>query len=192
MAKLICGVGCNSKREHKTFKDGKMQPSYVTWRGMIGRCYSAKAQARCPTYIGCSVSEDWYDYQDFAEWFNDHEYSNLGYELDKDLLVPDNKIYSPETCCFVPNQINMLLADSRAVRGKHPQGVSYSKNASKFSAQLNINGKKKHLGYFNCSQEAHDVYIVAKEAYVKEKALEWQDRIANDVFQSLMSWKFVG
>lgn len=50
------------------------------------------------------------------------------------------------------------------------------------------NGVKKHLGCFTCPNEAHLAYKKAKKAHVKTKALEWQDRIARDVFDALMIW----
>ena len=156
---------------------------------MIRRCYDTKMQLRQPTYKGCTVAEEWFDFQAFAEWFCGHEYSGAGYCLDKDLLFAGNKVYSPHTCCFVPQELNKLLSDRKAARGDLPQGVSYFKRDSNYVAGISINAKKKNLGYFDCPNEAHQVYKKAKEAYVKEKALEWQDRIADNVFQALMSWQ---
>lgn len=186
--KLICGVGYNSKGKYKSTINRKQTALYGTWHRMIRRCYCPKVQARSPTYIGCEVDKDWHDYQEFADWLSNHDYYGLGYHLDKDLLVRDNKLYSSETCCLVPHQLNQLLVDSGSIRGKCPQGVYFDKNAKKYRAQVNENGKASRLGWYDDPKEAYQAYKEAKEAYVKEKALEWQDRIADDVFNALMNW----
>lgn len=189
MAKLIYGIGFNSKGEYKVKEGGRNTKSYSHWRNMLERCYNTKRTARNSTYIDCSIDERWHDLQDFSKWFYDHNYSNLGYQLDKDLLLPNNKIYSPDVCCFVPPEINVLLTDRRNARGRHPQGVSWHKRDEVYHAQINLNGKRRHLGYFDCPDEAYQAYKIAKEANVKRMALEWQDRIADNVFQALMNWQ---
>lgn len=189
MSKLILGVGFNSGGKYKATIDGKKAKSYATWQNMLYRAYCPKYQARQPTYIGCSVDGEWHDFQDFADWFSNHKYSDYGYELDKDLLLPGNKIYTPNRCVFVPSQLNNLLLDRDAARGQYKQGVDFNKRRNKFRAQMSLNGKKQHIGYFDTPQEARQVYKTVKEAYVKEKALEWQDRIADNVFQALMDWQ---
>lgn len=187
-AKLMHGFGFNSKREHKTQIDGKVTRAYQAWRDMFRRCYSLKFHKISPVYMGCKVDERFHDFQDFADWFYESPYSNADYDLDKDILIPRNKIYSPETCCFIPQELNKLLTDHRSARGVCPQGVYYHKPTSKYLARMKYNGKSRHLGLFDCPQEAHQAYKKTKEAYVKEKALEWQDRIADNVFQALMRW----
>lgn len=189
MSKLIYGVGTNSKGHYKAKRNGKITKSYSTWKSMLRRAYCQKLHAKQPTYIGCSVDKRWLEYQNFANWFESHDYSDCGYELDKDLLIPTNKVYAPDQCVFVPQQLNKLLTDSGATRGQYPQGACFIERRNKFRATICINGKKRHLGYFDTPQEAHQVYKIYKEAYVKEKALEWQDRIANNVFEALMNWK---
>jgi len=189
MKKPFYGVGRNSKRQHKTKLNNKHTEAYRAWHHMLTRCYSPKTQAINPTYIGCSISEVWHDFQDFADWFYSHPYSGLGYQLDKDLLVTGNKVYSPETCCFVPQEINLLLNNNGINRGEHPQGVSWHKATEKYLANIAVKGKTVYLGVFNCAQEAHQAYRLAKEQYVKEKALEWQDRIDTKVFDALISWR---
>lgn len=190
MSKLIYGVAYNSKGIHKTRTGKKMSLAYRTWFNMILRCYSKNESVRKAhqTYIDCKVKDTWLDYQNFAEWYSNHDFSDLGYDLDKDILIPNSKLYSPETCCFVPQEINKLLTDSKSARKVHPQGVSFNKPMGKYFANIKIDGRKQHLGYFDCPQEAHQVYKIAKEANVKRMALEWQDRIASDVFDALMRW----
>ena len=189
MSTLILGVGTNSGGRYKTAIAGKITQSYATWQNMLSRAYCPKVKAQRPTYIGCSVVEEWLEYQEFAEWFENHEYSNHGYQLDKDLLLPDNKIYAPDRCVFVPSQLNNLLLDRGAARGQYPQGVNFYKDTNRFVARVKVDGKQQHLGYFDTPQEARQAYKVAKEANVKRMALEWQDRIADNVFQALMNWQ---
>lgn len=190
MSKLIYGVGTNSKGRYKT--DGKMTNAYRAWYNMLQRVYCPKYHARQPTYLGCSVTDEWLEYQDFAEWFESHDYSDYsdcGYQLDKDLLLPNNKVYAPDRCVFVPRQLNSLLNDHSNARGQYKQGVGFDKSRNKFAAHIKINGKLKQLGRFDTEIEAYSAYKKAKEAYVKEKALEWRDRIAPNVFDALMNWK---
>lgn len=182
------GKAYNSRRKYKTKIKGEHTPAYRTWRNMIKRCYCPKYQKDKPTYIDCSVAHDWHDFQDFAEWYENHEYSNIGYHLDKDLLLPNNKIYSPDRCCFVPVELNSLLTNHANARGRYPQGVSYDKRKSKFSCSVSLNAKGVLLGWFDCPDEAHQVYKETKERYVKNKALEWANRIEWNVFVALMNW----
>ena len=188
MTKFIYGIGFNTKEKYKVEEAGKNTVAYGAWHNMIKRCYHPDTQEKNPTYKGCSVDPRWHNYQDFAEWYYEHPYSNKGYQLDKDLLVPKNKIYSPDLCCFVPSQINMLLVDRAALRGLLPQGVDFHKANGRFRAKLKKDGKTCHLGYFDCPDKAHQVYREAKERYVKNKALEWANRIEWNVFVALMNW----
>jgi len=93
------GEGQYSYTKHKI--------AYTTWKSMLRRCYDTKFLSRYPTYQGCSVEKHWHNFQNFAEWFYENHIE--GYELDKDLKVFDNKIYSKNTCWFIPNYVNSLI-----------------------------------------------------------------------------------
>lgn len=90
--------------------------AYGVWCSMISRCYSSKSLEMHPTYKGCSVAKDWHNFQVFAKWFEDNYVD--GYQLDKDLLVVGNKVYSEDTCVFVTPKINLFITDSAAKRGR--------------------------------------------------------------------------
>lgn len=167
---------------------GALTPEYAAWLRMMQRAYCNKFHARNPTYRDCKVDSDWHNFQTFAAWFTSHDYYGLGYHLDKDLLVRGNKVYSSENCTLVPKDINNLLVDRAAMRGEFPIGVCFSRQISKFVASFNMGKKSVHIGTFDCPNKAHEAYVAAKETYVKEKALEWKDRIAPQVFDALMTW----
>lgn len=170
--------------------------TYNLWICMLARCYDESAKNNLPTYRNVEVCEEWLNFQNFAGWcdsqpfFNAKDANGKSYELDKDLLVKGNKIYSPETCCFVPHRINTLIVSSNKIRGKHPVGVTWSKGNKKFTSRLKIGGNKaKHLGHFDTSEDTFNAYKEAKETLIKEVANEWKDRIDDKVYKALLSYK---
>lgn len=189
MKKLILGVATNSGGKYKSTIDSKVTKAHATWKNMLRRAYCPKYHTSQPTYLGCSVSEEWLEYQNFAEWFEAHDYSNRGYQLDKDLLIPGNKIYAPDRCVFVPRQLNNLLNGNSAARGQYKQGVSFNKRRNKFVVQIAVNGEQMYLGGFETELEAYNVYKEAKEQYVKDSANHWRDDIADEVYYALMNWE---
>lgn len=163
---------------------------YVVWISMLQRCYDERFRHKYPTYAGCTVAEEWHDFQIFAEWLNNQEFYIEGYHLDKDLLVRGNKIYSPETCTMLPRCLNTMLTDSAASRGIYPIGVYLDKNNNnRFKARVSISGKSKYLGSFDCPQEAHKAYIFAKEESVKSEAVRWKNKIEDRAYQALLDWR---
>lgn len=180
--KLVCGKGV--KGNSAISLNGKHTKSYKTWQSMLVRCYSPKCQNRRPTYIGCSVCDEWLYFPTFQKWF-DANYVE-GWHLDKDMLVNGNKKYGPDTCIFVPSQINSLFSDHGGARGEYPLGVCYHKETGKFEAKMAIDGKQQHLGLFMNADEAHRAYLVAKKANVVRIADEWKDKIPPKLYDALI------
>lgn len=188
MKKLTFGVGYNSKGVYPATVNGKQVTAYKKWRAVMGRCYSKDLHAIRPTYTDCVVAEDWHDYQRFAKWYEENKPIDNSYHLDKDILKRGNRVYGPETCCFVPIQLNQLFVTSKSRQGCLPQGVYFDKKSKDYVAQMRANGKTLYLGGLKCPKEAYQVYKTAKERYVKNKALEWANRIEWNVFVALMNW----
>jgi len=143
-------------------------PFYSKWKSMIERCYSKKALLKRPTYIGCTVTPEWHTFMNFRAWMIKQDWK--GKQLDKDILVPGNKVYSPDTCIFVTQKINTLLLDAPARRGKYPQGVNWNKRAGKFVVQVGASGEKRHVGYFNDVKGAHTAARKAKAEHIVDIA----------------------
>ena len=171
----------------KSEVNGKATKHYYVWRGMFERCYDKNYQMQKRTYIGCSVSILWYNFQKFGEWFEENY--KEGFVLDKDILVKGNKIYSPETCCFVPAEINIIFTSRKQCRGVYPIGVAFNKSKQKFEASLSVNGKGTYLGTYNTPEEAFQAYKTAKENYIKEVADKWKDQIDPKVYQAMYNYQ---
>lgn len=186
--KRVYGVGINdSKTPIK--QNGKHIDSYCFWKRMLERCYSKKWHEKHPTYIDCSVCEEWKRFSRFNTWFNEHYIE--GYDLDKDILVQGNKLYSPSTCCFVPHRINALLENCTAARGKYKVGVYWKSRVQKFVAQMQQSGKQKTLGYFGSEDDAHEAYKIAKYEEIKRVANEYysSNAISLDVRNALLRYR---
>ena len=169
------------------FKQSESQSySFQLWKNMLKRCYSEVSFKKSPSYEQCLTSETFNDYQQFKTWCNSQlGFGNTGWELDKDILVKGNKIYSEDTCCFVPKEINLLLVKHDKGRGDYLLGVDYHKNRKQFRARCS----DKHLGWFNTELEAFRAYKQAKETYIKEVANKWKDQIDPRVYEALMKYE---
>ena len=190
----VFGVGITGT-EPIVDENGEMLDSYDCWKAMLRRCYSAKYQEKRPTYKGCYVCDDWLYYPNFKKWYEENYYkiSNKTSHLDKDILIKGNKIYSPDTCIFVPNFINTLFVKNQNVRGELPIGVCFNKANKKYQASLSVfkDGKKtsKYLGCFDAVNEAFEVYKKAKEEYIKEVADEYKDKIPAKLYEAMYDYK---
>ena len=158
---------------------------------MLKRCYSDDFKKKRPTYEGCEVSNNFLHYEYFYEWCNKQiGFDNKGWHLDKDLLIKGNKVYSENTCVFLPAEINSLLIKSEALRGEHLIGVYWHKRDKTFIARARKNkGKSEHLGLFTTELEAYNAYKQAKESFVKEQAEKWKGKIDDRAYNALMSYQ---
>lgn len=188
----VLGVGVIGIGKYDSRKDNKV---YALWCNMLTRAYDHKLHIKQPSYKDVTVCKEWLDFQNFAEWcygqkfFNFKDDNDRSYQLDKDLLIKGNKVYSPETCCFVPHEINSLLPLRKSLRGKYPIGVSYSKQNRKFDMCLSHLGKKLSRSFHDTPEEAFQAYKKAKESCIKEVAEKWKDRIDAKVYQALLRYE---
>jgi len=171
MNKLVHGVGVNDLgykiqvREELTKNEGKRVQKtvfrctyYAVWENMLKRCYSKKYLERNPSYTGTSVCSEWLYATEFKKWMEQQDWQ--GKCLDKDIVVPGNKLYSPETCAFVLATTNLFVIARDASRGQYPIGVSLYKPTGKYQVHCSnpFTGKQESLGYFSAPEEAHEAW----------------------------------
>ena len=187
MVPLVQGVGIND-RSCPTKAQDKHTKEYTLWHDMLKRCYYKPYLEKHPTYIGCSVSDNFKYYHLFHAWCQIQiGFGKEGYHLDKDLLINGNKVYSEDTCLFIPKSLNLLLTKAAAGRGLLPIGVT--KNGSKFQARCNLVGKRICLGTFDTPELAFIAYKTFKEAYIKAQAEVYKDSIDPRAYLALVNYE---
>ena len=175
-------------------ENGKNTRVYSTWNSMLQRCYSEKEHKRHPTYIDCKVCGEWHNFQNFTEWYEENYYEVKGERmaLDKDILVKHNKIYSPETCIFVPQTINKLFNKNLNTRGKSVIGTT--PHQGKYEVQCNMinpetgKSKKEYLGVYETQEKAFEVYKYYKEKNINQVADYYKDKIPVKLYNALYEY----
>lgn len=180
----ICDIKCKI--------DNVLDQQYFLWKDVVKRCLDSNFKEKYPTYKDCTISDEWLRYSNFKnDVSNMVGFGEVGFQIDKDLIVSGNKHYSIETCCFLPHEINTFLAFNKRNKGEYPVGVSFNKRAGLFVAKISMDNKIYDLGYFNNPIEAHNRYKEHKELHARVLANRWRSKISLVAYESLMSFKVV-
>ncbi len=175
--------------------------TYGVWKAMIGRCSSAAQETNKryrDNYSDCFVCEEWLNFQNFAPWYeyycekiNFSLNDELRFEVDKDILVRGNKVYSPSTCCVVPHNINTCMNYKGQKRNASdlPRGVRFRNG--RYNARFKSGGQGYNLGTVDTVEDAFALYKAAKENEIKSMAKYYLsiNAILPDVYNALMNWE---
>jgi hypothetical protein len=168
--------------------------AYKVWRSMISRCYSEAYHVRKPTYRDCEVGEDWKLFSNFLIWFSDNYIQ--GWELDKDCHIKGNKLYSEQTCVFLPSRINSFFIKVSTIKSDGlPLGVTFKKANRKYIAQISlgvINGtrKSRHIIISDSVEECLKAYTEAKKQELASLIDEYRHLLDCKALLSLEEFKF--
>lgn len=176
--KLVYGVGINDADYNISKKiNGKVVlcPFYSKWKDMIKRCYNKKYLDKQPTYNECYVCDEWLSFSNFRKWMESKEWE--GKQLDKDILIEGNKVYSPDSCVFIDAKINTLL-NNKNKKNKYGKGVYLHRKSGMFAAELSESGVRRHLGYFDCAKKAEAKYIEEKSNFIRSNAVQFKEKDA--------------
>ncbi len=190
--KSVRGVGYLGIGEFLCYTNNELTREYKAWSAAMNRCYSENRRDSDNNYIGCTIHEDWHNFQVFAKWYVSQKGYGMGYELDKDLLVEGNRVYGATTCCLVPKEINNFLVLRKNDRGKYPLGVHYDKNAKAFVARIQVGSDRISLGKYGTPEEAFEIYKKNKELLAVNLAYKYKDTINERVFKHLLRFKITG
>ena len=185
------GVGYHGESESTVDKDGKQLKEYIYWYCMLDRCYGNKDLS---SYDDCIVSEEFHNFSYFQKWFHKQvgRYAK-DFQLDKDILSSDCKIYAEDTCVLVPQEVNSFFVkhNNKKVKSNLSTGVVYNhKNTSRpFTAMYSGHGGEKHMSYHDNEWSAFLAYKQAKESRAKELAEKWRGQIDDRVYNKLLEYK---
>ena len=198
MDKLVYGVGVNDLPyrtqvyEYVTKDGGKRIrkhvfkcPYYAAWMNMLERCYSEKYLESQPSYIGTSVCSEWLYASEFKRWMEQQDWD--GKCLDKDIIAPGSKLYSPNTCAFVLQATNNFVIARDACRGEYPVGVDLHKLSGKYQARCGnpFTREGEYLGLFSTPKEAHEAWRKRKHELAQLVAATESD---SRIVEALKKW----
>lgn len=186
--KTIYGVGYKGEGKHLPYykNTNNQTAKYTTWENMICRCYHEKDRELNLAYKDCTVCKEWHNFQIFSDWYEDNFYDirdGTRMHIDKDVLVYGNKIYSPTTCIFLPQRINMIFMEKAKNRDVDLPNAIYR---CKTGFQASYNGNS--LGVFKTLEEAVNAHDTKKRIHIKKVANEYKGRIPEYIYEALLRW----
>ena len=191
----IYGVGITGNKYPRSI-NCKMTKEYDTWIHILQRCFDEKLKEKQPSYKDKECCDEWLYYPNFYEWL--HRQSNFNkwnngkrWAIDKDILVKGNKIYSPDTCCLIPQNVNCLFLKREAERGSYPIGVTYRNDGFLASCHNPFTNNREELGYYSTPEKAFDAYKAYKEDLIKRVAQAEYDaeNITDECYRAMMNYK---
>lgn len=190
----VYGVGIIGEK-YPIYENDKKIKEYNTWCSMLERCYSEKYKNKYRAYKNVTCCEEWLLFDNFYEWLHSQEnfdkWLNSDYfAIDKDILKKGNKIYSPETCCLVPINVNTLFTK---LNYKGNMLVGIGKNGNGFQARLKnpLTNKREYLGTYPTQEQAFEVFKHRKEDIIKQVAKNeyLNNNITKQCYEAMMNYK---
>lgn len=188
-------VGYLGEGEYKAKINQEFTLAYKYWVCMMERGHSDIFKNKHKNYLDVTVCEEWHNFQNFSKWFYENYYEIPGEKmrLDKDILIKGNKIYSPNTCVFVPNRINLLFVKMKDSLDRNDTIGTRDLKNGKYGWQcsyIDKNGKyKRATGTCNNKLEAFQCYKEFKENYIKQVADEYEKYIPRELYKAMYEYE---
>lgn len=194
-AATVHGVGMTGNKYPAKINDRNTK-EYDTWASMLQRCFKIQLKEKQPTYENVTCCDEWLYFEKFYEWLHNQDnfkkwYENKRWAIDKDILVKGNKVYSPDTCCLIPQNVNCLFLKREAERGKYPIGVRYTNDGFLACCNNPFTNKREELGYYSTPENAFLAYKKRKEEIIKQVAeVEYgAGNITEECYLAMMNYK---
>lgn len=188
----VSGKGFIGVGRHSAYIENQHKASwaYLKWSSILERCYAPDNEVTAEIYAGVSVHEEWHNFQNFAEWATKQVgYGNERWAIEKDIINKGSRIYAPENCCFLPQELNNLILKASRSRGEWPIGVSLHESNMKFTACVSGTGNSGYVGIYETPEEAFQAYKKVKEKRIKDLAEKWKSQIDPRAYEALMNYE---
>lgn len=178
--KNVWGIGCIGQGIYDSVNS---KVAYSKWSAMLQRCTGNRI-----SYKDSNISEEWLNFQNFAKWFEKNYNPEImqNWHLDKDLLCPDCKTYSPENCCFLPLELNSIISKKTNSKRENT-GITFKQG--KYFSYISNKGSLKYLGGFENINDAKNAYIKAKKEKISDLANKWIAVLREDVYRKLIEFE---
>lgn len=192
------GVGKYASEHRDENKNRILHHSYKVWSGMHNR--AENYDGKHPSYSDVTVCEEWWNYQNFAEWYEKNYYEIEGdfLCLDKDIKDPYSRVYSPNTCMLVPDCINNIFKKMEDRPDGLPIGVHRRKDmkVERYRSRTVIldekgNPKPVNSPSTETPEEAFEFYKKHKELYIKQMAEKHKNILTEEAYKILMEYEVV-
>ena len=183
----VLGVGWIGEGDYKAKVNGKMTPEYNYWFRMMRRCYQ-EGYKDFMYYKDVIVCEEWHNFQNFAKWFTEiyNKDTMEKWDLDKDILNPLSKEYSPLNCCIIPHEINSIFRTSKSGKNNNLRGAMFRRG--RYEVYISVRNKRKYVGSSKIEEKAHEIYKKAKKEHIKEMANEYRGQITKEVYEAIINF----
>ena len=180
--RALFGIGINDMPLSKRSR------AYNVWRHLLKRC---RGNNRSKAYKDCSICDEWKLFSNFKKFYDDNCTDDT-FHLDKDLLVQGNKKYSPETCAFLPREINETIKTEWTENRSLPVGVTMTK-FGKYRAKCRTDHDvvNDHIGCYSTEEEAFSVYLNHKKERFKNMADKYKalGQIDDRTYKAILDYK---
>lgn len=194
---VIYGVGIVGNKYITVDENSKSTKEYAIWYHILQRCFDEKWKEKRPWYKDIKCCDEWLYYPNFYDWLHnqpnfDKWYEGKRWAIEKDILVKGNKVYSPDTCCLVPQNVNCLFLKREAERGKYPIGVRDTKDGFVAVCRNPFLDKSIEIGSYSTPEKAfYFGYKPYKEDIIKQVAkIEFESgNITEKCYNAMMNYK---
>lgn len=191
----VHGVGMTGNK-YPTKINGRNTKEYDTWASMLQRCFKTQLKEKQPAYKNVSCCDEWLYFENFYEWLHNQDnfvqwHKNKYWAIDKDILNKSNKIYSPENCCLIPQNVNCLFLKREAERGRYPIGVRYTNEGFLAVCRNPFLDRTVELGHYSTPEKAFNAYKKYKEMIIKEVArVEYEaGNITEECYKAMLKYE---
>ena len=189
--------GYMGEGKYSTLYNKNSRIAFEMWSGLHER--SGNFDGRHPAYADVSVDENWYNFQNFHKWFDENYYEIEGevMSLDKDILYPGNRVYSPDKCIIIPLKINDVFITGNQTEDskKLPVGISKRINPKSVTYRATVmsvndeNIRQIFQKVFKTIDEAMIYYIEHKIKMINFIANKYKDKLPIEIYNAIINYR---
>lgn len=186
------------KQEYIEYENKASHTAYKVYNGIRTRCKDTTDTdyiGRC--YDNVTMCQEWLDDpKTFVKWYFEHYYEVEGESMaiDKDLFGNGSNMYSPDTCCLLPQTLNNLIVNCKKsyLEGQTaddvlPLGVRKTRDG--YSGEITFTGSTESiiLSEWSTPEDAFNEYKIMKQANILYTAARYKNKIPDYIYNKLLT-----